>query len=78
ADDFAAAFDIVGAPSILKTRRLGYDGKGQARLASAGDIGSAFEDIGRAPATLEAMVAFKFEVSVLLVRGQDGETRFYD
>lgn len=77
-DDFAAAIKEVGAPSILKTRRLGYDGKGQARLASAGDIGAAFEDIGRAPATLEAMVAFKFEVSVLLVRGQDGETRFYD
>lgn len=77
-DDFAAAIDIVGAPSILKTRRLGYDGKGQARLAVAGDIGAAFEAVGRAPATLEAMVPFKFEVSVLLVRGLDGETRFYD
>lgn len=77
-DDFAAAVGTVGAPSILKTRRLGYDGKGQARLASAGDIGAAFETIGRAPATLEAMVPFKFEVSVLLVRGLTGEIRFYD
>lgn len=77
-DDFAAAIDEVGAPSILKTRRLGYDGKGQARLASPDDMASAFEAIGQAPATLEAMVPFKFEVSVLLVRGLSGETLFYD
>jgi 5-(carboxyamino)imidazole ribonucleotide synthase len=74
--DFAAALAHVGAPSILKTRRLGYDGKGQARLAVASDIEAAFRAIGGAPATLEAMVPFKFEVSVLLVRGADGETRF--
>lgn len=77
-DDFAAAIATVDAPSILKTRRLGYDGKGQARIASAAEIGAAFEAIGRAPATLEAMVAFKFEVSVLLVRGVGGAMRFYD
>ena len=77
-DDFAAAVAKVGAPSILKTRRLGYDGKGQARLQSVDDIAVAFDAIGRAPATLEAMVAFKFEVSVLLVRGLDGTTAFYD
>jgi 5-(carboxyamino)imidazole ribonucleotide synthase len=78
ADDFAAAIETVGVPSILKTRRLGYDGKGQARLTAAGDIGAAFEAIGRAPATLEAMVPFKFEVSVILVRSLTGEIRFYD
>ena len=76
--DFAAALEKVGAPSILKTRRLGYDGKGQARLASAGDIGPAFEAIGGAPATLEALVPFKYEVSVILARDPAGETRVYD
>ncbi len=76
--DFTAAVSKVGVPSILKTRRLGYDGKGQARLTSADDIAAAFEDIGRAPATLEAMIPFKFEVSVLLARGLDGTTVFYD
>lgn len=76
--DFAAAVAAVGAPAILKTRRLGYDGKGQARIGAASEIEAAFEAIGRAPATLEALVNFKCEVSVLLVRGMDGETRFYD
>lgn len=77
-DDFARAIETVGAPSILKTRRLGYDGKGQARLSAAADIGAAFEAIGRAPATLEAFAPFKFEVSVILVRGLDGAVRTYD
>ncbi len=76
--DFAAAIEKVGAPSILKSRRLGYDGKGQARIASPDEIGAAFEAIARAPATLEALVAFKYEVSVLLVRSLSGETAFYD
>lgn len=78
ARDFAAAIAAVGAPAILKTRRLGYDGKGQARIAAAGDLPAAFEAIGRAPATLEALLRFTCEVSVLLVRGLGGETRFYD
>lgn len=78
ADDFAAAIETVGAPSILKTRRLGYDGKGQARIASADELPAAFEAVGRAPATLEAMVPFKYEVSVLLVRGLDGVSLAYD
>ena len=77
-DDFAAAIAEVGAPAILKTRRLGYDGKGQARIETAGEIAAAFEAIGRAPATLEALVRFKCEISVLLVRSLAGETRFYD
>ena len=56
-DDFAAAVAEVGAPAILKTRRLGYDGKGQARIEQAGEIAAAFEAVGRAPAVLEALVA---------------------
>jgi 5-(carboxyamino)imidazole ribonucleotide synthase len=76
--DFAAAIAEVGAPAILKTKRLGYDGKGQARIEAASDLEAAFESIGHAPATLEALVGFKCEVSVLLVRSLGGETRFYD
>ncbi len=77
-DDFAAAIAEVGAPAILKTRRLGYDGKGQARIEAAGEIAAAFDTIGSAPATLEALIRFKLEISVLLVRSLSGETRFYD
>jgi 5-(carboxyamino)imidazole ribonucleotide synthase len=76
--DFAAALAEVGAPAILKTRRLGYDGKGQARVAMAGEIGTAFDEIGRVPATLEALVDFQCEVSVLIVRDLTGATRCYD
>ena len=68
----------LGLPAILKTRRLGYDGKGQVRLSSDTDSATALTAIGNAPAVLEGMVAFQFEVSVLCVRGLDGEVRFYD
>ncbi|MGI9403180.1 MAG: ATP-grasp domain-containing protein, partial [Hyphomicrobium sp.] len=56
--DFEAAINSVGLPAILKTRRLGYDGKGQVRIANAEEITSAFDEIGRRPAVLEAVVAF--------------------
>jgi 5-(carboxyamino)imidazole ribonucleotide synthase len=76
--DLAAAALTLGTPAILKTRRLGYDGKGQARLADAATTTWAFDAIGRAPAVLEGVVEFACEVSVLVVRGCDGDTRFYD
>ncbi len=76
--DFAQAIRAVGTPAILKTRRLGYDGKGQVRIGTAADMASAFDEIGRAPATLEAVVNFAFEVSVLTVRSLTDEVRFYD
>jgi 5-(carboxyamino)imidazole ribonucleotide synthase len=76
--DFAKAIAAVGEKSILKTRRLGYDGKGQARIAKASELEQAFETIGKAPAVLEGFVHFAYEVSVLVVRGLDGEERFYD
>lgn len=72
------AVSELGLPAILKTRRMGYDGKGQARLSSAADLTSARAAIGNAPAILEGMVQFEIEVSVLVVRGQGGEMRFYD
>ncbi len=71
----------IGAPAILKTRRMGYDGKGQARLAvtpTAVEIDAAWDAIDRHAAILEGFVTFAHEFSVLLVRGIDGETRFWD
>ena len=77
-EDFAAAVAAAGVPAILKTRRLGYDGKGQVRISAGGELAAAFEEIGRKPATLEGLVQFDCEVSVILVRGLAGEMRCYD
>ena len=76
--DLAEAERRVGTPSILKTRRLGYDGKGQVRIAAGASIAEAFAELGRAPCVLEGLVAFEFEVSILVARDQSGATRFYD
>ncbi len=65
----ATAIADVGLPAILKTRRLGYDGKGQVRLRMREAASTALADIGHAPAILEGQVAFEREVSVILVRG---------
>jgi 5-(carboxyamino)imidazole ribonucleotide synthase len=73
-----AACRQVGTPAILKTRRFGYDGKGQARVAGPSDAARAFDEVARAPCVLEAQIDFAFEVSVLVVRGLTGETTFYD
>jgi 5-(carboxyamino)imidazole ribonucleotide synthase len=62
----------IGLPAILKTRRFGYDGKGQARLHSAADADAAWDAIGQQPAILEGMVEFAHEYSVMLCRGADG------
>ena len=66
-----AALARVGTPAVLKTARWGYDGKGQARIASAADADAAWEAVG-GPAVLEAFVAFEHEFSILITRGQDG------
>ena len=63
----------VGLPAILKTRRLGYDGKGQARLRTSNDADAALSDIGHAAAILEGHIGFEREVSVILVRGLAGD-----
>lgn len=78
-DDLAAAVGRIGLPAILKTRRLGYDGKGQFRLKTPADIDAAWAALGEAGAKhgliLEAFVPFDRELSVLAVRGRDGEFR---
>ncbi|HEU4960696.1 MAG TPA: 5-(carboxyamino)imidazole ribonucleotide synthase [Sphingomonas sp.] len=73
-DDALAA---IGAPAILKTLRLGYDGKGQVRLKSANEAETAWEAIGGRPAILEGHVAFDHEFSIILVRGADGGMTSY-
>jgi 5-(carboxyamino)imidazole ribonucleotide synthase len=74
-----AAVAELGTPCILKTRRLGYDGKGQFRIKSAADVDAAWDALGAQAGTvgliLESFVAFEREMSVVAVRGQDGEFR---
>ena len=73
-----AALAEIDAPAILKTRRFGYDGKGQARLASVDDAETALEAMAGAPALLEGFVDFSHEVSVIAARGVTGEVVCFD
>ena len=76
--DLNEALARVKTPALLKTRRFGYDGKGQVPIHTLCEAQSAWDKIDAAPAILEGMVAFEREISVLAVRAQDGDTRFYD
>jgi 5-(carboxyamino)imidazole ribonucleotide synthase len=82
-EEFHAALGRIGMPSILKTRRLGYDGKGQWAIRSAADAERAWGEASaglagrRADLILEGFVPFTRELSMLGVRGRDGECRFY-
>ncbi len=78
-DDLVAAVNgSIGVPSILKTRRFGYDGKGQAKILTSGDAKAAWEAMRGQPSILEGFVDFKFEVSVVAARGLDGAFRAFD
>jgi 5-(carboxyamino)imidazole ribonucleotide synthase len=77
-EGLASALDRLGAPAILKSRRLGYDGKGQASVAAASDAAAAWAAAGARPSVLERRVAFHCEVSALIVRSNDGKTACYD
>ena len=76
--DLEAALVRIGTPAILKTTRLGYDGKGQFRLNAAGDAAAAIAAMQGAPAVLEGFVAFTHEVSVIAARAPDGAVSAYD
>ena len=76
--DLAEAIAEIGCPAILKTRRFGYDGKGQARLKSASDAEAALADMAGAPAILEGFVDFSAEISVIAARGLTGEVACFD
>jgi 5-(carboxyamino)imidazole ribonucleotide synthase len=74
--DLAAAIREIGTPGILKTRRDGYDGKGQWRIMSPADAEGL--DLPDTPLIYEGFVTFTGEFSVILVRGADGEVRYWD
>ena len=78
AADLNAAIARVGLPAILKTTRLGYDGKGQARIMSPADAPAALAAMNGAPAVLEGFVDFRFEASVIAARSLSGEVAAYD
>jgi len=77
-DELAAAIDAIGLPAVLKTRRLGYDGKGQATIAEGADPLRAWDAIGRAPAILEGFIPFEREISVVIARSADGQLQSFD
>lgn len=73
-----AALARIGAPAILKTRRLGYDGRGQARLDRPEGAAAALAAMAGAPAILEGVVPFAHEISVIAARAADGQVAAYD
>ena len=76
-EDLRAAAVEIGLPAVLKTRRLGYDGKGQAVLREPADIDTAWAALGSTPLILEGFIAFRREVSIISVRSRNGELAFY-
>ncbi len=77
-EELAAAVAEIGTPAILKTRRFGYDGKGQARIKGTEDLPRAMDDMAGAPALLEGFVDFSHEVSVIAARGLSGDVACFD
>ncbi len=78
AKEFGRAIAQLGRPSILKTRRFGYDGKGQAMVRDGADLAAIYDSIGAQPAILEGVVPFAREVSVIAARGRDGSFAAFD
>jgi len=74
---FHSALERIGLPAVLKTRRMGYDGKGQIVLREPRDAEYAWRVLGDVPQILEGFVPFRRELSVLSVRGRGGATAFY-
>lgn len=77
-DELAAAIERVGRPCVLKTRRYGYDGKGQATIKNGTDPQAAWHAVGGQPCILEAYIPFEREVSVVAARGHDGAAECFD
>ncbi len=77
-DGLTAALRVIGEPAVLKTRRFGYDGKGQAMIRNGGDPVALFDDLGGQPQILEALVPFEREISVVAARGRDGQVESFE
>ncbi len=76
--ELASAIERVGRPAVLKTRRFGYDGKGQVTIKNGTDPQAAWREVGGQPCILEAFVPFEREVSVIAARGGDGAVACFD
>lgn len=78
-ESLARAVEIVGIPCVVKTRRMGYDGKGQQvlRAASPAELDAAWTAVGARPCIIEEFVAFECEVSIIGARGRDGRSVFF-
>ena len=76
--ELAAALGQIGRPAVLKTRRFGYDGKGQATIRNGTDPEAVWREVGGQPCILEAFIPFEREVSVIAARGSDGTVESFD
>lgn len=76
--DLEASVETIGVPAILKTRRFGYDGKGQSRLKTLADAPNAWADMANVPSVLEGFIDFSHEISVIGARGKNGDVACYD
>jgi 5-(carboxyamino)imidazole ribonucleotide synthase len=77
-DELASALAAVGTPAVLKTRRFGYDGKGQATLRSGDNPATAWRTVGGQPSIVEAFIDFEREISVVAARSHDGRITCFD
>ncbi|NVK33340.1 MAG: 5-(carboxyamino)imidazole ribonucleotide synthase [Rhodobacteraceae bacterium] len=77
-NDLEEALELLGGKGVLKTRRFGYDGKGQVMIRDLEDIDGALDKIGNAPAVLEQLIPFQREVSVIVARDVNGTCTAYD
>src|SRR5271163_3417126 len=77
-EELASAIAKIGRPAVLKTRRFGYDGKGQMAIRNGTDPAAAWREVGAQPCILEAFVPFEREVSVIAARGRDGAVECFD
>jgi 5-(carboxyamino)imidazole ribonucleotide synthase len=75
--ELEAAAESIGLPAVLKTRRMGYDGRGQRMLRSDADLRAAWAELGGVPLILEERIDFDREVSILAVRSRSGEIRYW-
>jgi len=78
ASQLAAAVAKVGLPAVLKTKQLGYDGKGQAKIAKGGDANAAWRSLKNEPCILEGFIDFEREVSVIAARSADGKVECFE
>ena len=78
AETLRAAIARIGFPAVIKTRRFGYDGKGQAIIRDGDDIGRVWQDLATRSAILEAFIPFEREISVIAARSADGQVECFD